>query len=272
MGSDRDVRWDVRFLGDKVECELLVGGAAVSVHLPRSAALDVGEKLVLHVARESIRVWPYRARCDRTPAPSRLLLLGAVLLVAVGMFTLVPILLVVIGSFDWASSPGEPWRWGLDAWASVLNSPRSLSSIAYSVLLTARVPVGVLIGFLIAWCLVRADIPGKAFIEFSLWVAYFLPALPVAVGWILLLDKNYGLVNLGLERLPFIHGPVFNVESIAGIMWVHLTLTTSPSWRFCWRRHCGSSMRRSNSRRTFAVRIPCRPCAGLYCRCSPPRS
>lgn len=50
---------DVRFLGDKVECELMVGGAAVSVHLPRAAALDVGQTLVLHVARDCIRVWPY---------------------------------------------------------------------------------------------------------------------------------------------------------------------------------------------------------------------
>jgi iron(III) transport system permease protein len=153
--------------------------------------------------------------------------LSAALLVAVGTFTLVPIVLIVVGSFD-ASSPGQPWRWGFDAWAAVLNSPRSLSSIAYSVLLTLRVPFGVLIGFVMAWCLVRAQMPGKAFIEFSLWVAYFLPALPVAVGWILLLDKNYGLVNLALERLPFVHGPIFNVESVVGIMWVHLTLTTIP--------------------------------------------
>jgi ABC-type Fe3+/spermidine/putrescine transport system ATPase subunit len=50
---------DIRFLGDKVECELLVGGAAVSVHLPRAAALGVGETLVLHVARACIRVWPH---------------------------------------------------------------------------------------------------------------------------------------------------------------------------------------------------------------------
>lgn len=161
----------------------------------------------------------------KTP-PSRLLL-GAVLLVAVGLFTLVPIVLILIGSFD-ASSPGEPWRWGFDAWGSVFDSPRSLSSIGYSILLTARVPAGVLLGFVIAWCLVRADMPGKTFIEFSLWVAYFLPALPVAVGWMLLLDKNYGLVNVALERLPFIHGPVFNAESVTGIMWVHLTLTTIP--------------------------------------------
>lgn len=49
---------DVRFLGEKVECDLLVGGAAVAVHLPRGLAIGAGETLVLHVARERIRVWP----------------------------------------------------------------------------------------------------------------------------------------------------------------------------------------------------------------------
>ena len=49
---------DVRFLGDKVECDLLIGGAALAVHLPRGAAIGAGETLVLHVARERIRVWP----------------------------------------------------------------------------------------------------------------------------------------------------------------------------------------------------------------------
>ncbi|HEV8020809.1 MAG TPA: iron ABC transporter permease [Candidatus Lustribacter sp.] len=153
--------------------------------------------------------------------------LGTILLVAVGFFTVVPILLIAIASFD-SAAPGDPWRWGFDAWGSLFTSPRSMSALGYTLLLTLRVPVGLLLGFLVAWCLVRADIPAKGFIEFSLWVAYFLPALPVAVGWILLLDKNYGLVNLALEKLPFVHGPLFSAQSIGGIIWVHLTLTTIP--------------------------------------------
>ena len=48
---------DVRFLGDKVECELLIGGASVSVHLPRTAAPEPGHALALHVTRQCIRVW-----------------------------------------------------------------------------------------------------------------------------------------------------------------------------------------------------------------------
>lgn len=153
--------------------------------------------------------------------------LATILLLAVGLFTVVPIALIAIGSFD-ASAPGDAWRWGFDAWNSVFTSPRSLSSLGYTLLLALRVPVGLLLGFLVAWCLVRSDMPAKGFIELSLWVAYFLPALPVAVGWILLLDKNYGLVNIALEKLPFVHGPPFSVQSIGGIMWVHLTLTTIP--------------------------------------------
>lgn len=165
-----------------------------------------------------------------TPAqgrPATRWALGAGLLVAVGFFTAVPILLIAIASFDNAA-PGETWHWGLDAWTSVFTSPRSLSSLGYTLLLSLRVPVGLMLGFLVAWCLVRSDMPAKGFIEFSLWIAYFMPALPVAVGWILLLDKNYGLVNLALEKLPFVHGPPFSVQSIGGIIWVHLTLTTIP--------------------------------------------
>lgn len=155
------------------------------------------------------------------------LALGTLLILLVGIFTLVPIAFVVVGSFD-ASDPGQPWKWGFGAWQAALHSARSLRAIGYSFLLTIRIPIAVLAGFLIAWCLVRVQIPGKAFIEFALWVAYFLPALPIAVGWILLLHKDYGLVNRALLLLPFVHHPLFNIYSVTGIMWVHLTLTTIP--------------------------------------------
>jgi iron(III) transport system ATP-binding protein len=49
---------DVRFLGDKIECDLLVAGTAVALQLPRGAPVGSGESLMLHVARDRIRVWP----------------------------------------------------------------------------------------------------------------------------------------------------------------------------------------------------------------------
>ena len=145
----------------------------------------------------------------------------------VALFTLLPVAFVVVGSFN-AAAPGSAWRWGLRAWEQLFASTRTLDAVGYSLLLTIRVPIAVLIGFLVAWLLVRVQIPGKSFIEFSLWLAYFLPSLPVAIGWILLLHKDYGLVNRALMMLPFVKGPVFDIYSVGGILWVHLTLTTIP--------------------------------------------
>src|SRR5262249_32610170 len=42
-------------------------------------------------------------------------------------------------------------------------------------------------------------------------------------------DANYGLLNVAVETLPFVHGPWFSIYSIPGILWVHLTLTTVPT-------------------------------------------
>jgi iron(III) transport system permease protein len=55
------------------------------------------------------------------------------------------------------------------------------------------------------------------------WISFFLPSLPVALGWILLLDGKFGLLNQWLQTLPFISGPIFNVYSYWGIVWVHMT-------------------------------------------------
>jgi iron(III) transport system permease protein len=48
------------------------------------------------------------------------------------------------------------------------------------------------------------------------------------MGWILLLDEHHGLFNLALMQLPLIDAPIFSVYSAAGIVWVHLALTTVP--------------------------------------------
>ena len=68
-------------------------------------------------------------------------------------------------------------------------------------------------------------VPGRSTIE---WLAFFLPTLPLTLGWILLLDRNYGLINQAFRWLPFVHQSPFSIYSAAGIIWVHLTLTTVP--------------------------------------------
>jgi len=164
----------------------------------------------------------------RLPLPSSRVVGGLLLLLGVAIVTLVPALVVVGGSFD-VAKPGQPLRLGLDAWQQALvESPRTRSAILNSFLLSLRAPVGALIAFLIAWLLIRTRVPGRRLIEFAFWVAFFMPALPVTLGWILLLDPKYGLLNMAVQTLPGVSGAPFNVYSLGGILWIHMTAATVP--------------------------------------------
>lgn len=153
--------------------------------------------------------------------------LGALLLGVVGLLTVAPVVYVLVSSFNVASF-GKPFEFGLTGWSEVFSSGKTLQAIGYSILLSIRIPIGIAIAFVIAWLLVRVQIPGATFIEHALWFGFFLPPLPVTMGWILLMESHYGLLNHAVQWLPFVDGPVFSIFSVGGIIWVHLTLSTVP--------------------------------------------
>lgn len=152
---------------------------------------------------------------------------GALFVTGIALVTVVPVLYVIVSSFDVAPM-GAAYKFGLDAWRDVFASQRTWMSIYYTFVLAVRVPIATVLAFLIAWLLVRVEIPGHRFIELAFWFGFLLPSFPMMMGWILLLDEHYGLFNLALEKLPFIKGPLFSIYSIPGILWVHLALTTVP--------------------------------------------
>ena len=152
-----------------------------------------------------------------------LIWMGLALILVVSVFTLTPVLFIVINSLN-SAPPNENWRFGFEGWREAFGSPRTLNAIGYTFLLNIRSLVGIAIAFVFSWLLTRVRIPLRNFIEFSLWIAYFLPLLPLALSWILLLDPNYGLINQLLQRLGF----KFNVYSVYGIVWIHLTASTIP--------------------------------------------
>lgn len=166
------------------------------------------------------RLWAFRLPAHFT--------VGFLLLIGVAVLTLVPVLVVIIGSFD-IQQTGNPATFSLDAWRqTLLESPRTQSAIAFSFLLALRAPAAALVAFFLAWLLIRTQLPGRSIIEFAFWLAFFFPILPIALGWILLLDPDSGLVNLALKHLIPIDGPIFNIFSVAGILWVHVTAASVP--------------------------------------------
>ena len=143
--------------------------------------------------------------------------LGVTTLALVALVTLAPVLVVIFGALE-----ADAWR------ETFIASSANRSALGYSFLLALRAPVAALIGFLIAWLLIRIELPGGRFIEFAMWVTFFIPLLPVTLSWILLLNPHYGLVNKALMSLPFIHAPPFDIYSVGGILWVHIVASSVP--------------------------------------------
>ena len=144
----------------------------------------------------------------------------------VALMVLTPLFLLLLNSFD-LSKPAEPAVYGLDAWHRAMTTA-GLSDAIYNTISLAvtRSVIATVIGIFISWLLARTDIPMKGWFEFMFWLSFFLPAFPVALGWILLLDSKFGLINQLLMALPFIDEAPFAIYSYWGIVWVHLTATT----------------------------------------------
>ena len=148
--------------------------------------------------------------------------LCTLVLAIVALCVVFPVLLVVLQSFQ-VAAPGEPARYGLDGWRAALGEPGLRSALWNTFTVTfVRQLLSLPLAVLIAWLLARTDLPGRSWIEFSFWAAFFLPSFTVTLSWILLLDPEYGLVNTLLAQLPFVGKGPFNIYSFWGIVWVHI--------------------------------------------------
>ena len=150
-------------------------------------------------------------------------LLAAVLVVILAY----PLALLFIKSFA-ISRPGQPVVWGLGGWSAAFTDANLAIAIANTFYLgLVRVILTSALAIFFAWVVTRTDTPLKGFIEVTLWLGFFLPLLPMTMGWILLLDPYYGLVNKFLMYVFGLSQPPFDVYSYWGIIWCHLAFSTS---------------------------------------------
>jgi ABC-type Fe3+ transport system permease subunit len=168
------------------------------------------------------RAWPFSLR-----RPALFSLPMAVLILVVGFLVLTPLFLMILNSFQTAR-PGQPIVWGLEGWVKAFNTPGILKAMGNTFTLAlARQSISLVVGSFFAWLLARTDIPMKGMLEFFFWLSFFLPALPETMGWILLLDPKYGVLNQGLVNVGIVSQPIFNIYSFWGIVWAHMGGTIS---------------------------------------------
>ena len=152
----------------------------------------------------------------------------ALLLIGVLILLLAyPMALLFLKSFV-ASRPGQPTVWTIQGWIEAFTDTKLPIALGNTFLLAfVRVVVTSALAIFFAWVVTRTDTPLKGFIELALWLGFFLPLLPVTMGWILLLDPHYGLINKGLVGLFGLSEAPFNIYSYWGIVWCHLAFSTS---------------------------------------------
>jgi iron(III) transport system permease protein len=144
------------------------------------------------------------------------------LLLATGFFVLYPLALLVYGSFVVSRGDGRA-GFGFEAWLSAWNQAGMVQSLVNTATRTVATEIISLpLAVLIAWLVARSDLPGKRLIDNLMWVAFFLPALPVLLGWILLFGPDYGIVNQVLMKGLGFTQPVFDIYSFSGIVFAHL--------------------------------------------------
>ncbi len=138
-----------------------------------------------------------------------------------------PMGLLFLKSFA-INRPGQPTAWGLDGWIAAFSDRGLPIALANTFSLGAvRVAITSVLAIFFAWVVTRTDTPCKGFIELMLWLGFFMPLLPMTLGWVLLLDPHYGLINKFLIKIFHLSAAPFDVYSYWGIVWCHLAFSTS---------------------------------------------
>ena len=121
-------------------------------------------------------------------------LLVIVSIVALSVLVVWPLLQMVLTTFQLAPSEarrvkGTPGDWTLYYWQRILNSSVSANMLyrplLNSLLIASCVSVGsILVGGLIAWLMVRSDLPGKKFFSLAVIIPYMIPSWCKSMAWI----------------------------------------------------------------------------------------
>jgi len=98
-------------------------------------------------------------------------------LAVVALVCVLPVAVVIVGSLS-EGNPFNDFHGSIQPWMRALESSQTLRSIGYSLVLSLRVPVALLVSFVVAWYLARNDVFGKRTIMYALWLAFFLPSCP----------------------------------------------------------------------------------------------
>jgi iron(III) transport system permease protein len=156
-------------------------------------------------------------------ASPRNLILVVVVLVLVWQVA-VPIFMVLWGSVK-TVSPGREGFWDLtvtfDNFRRAYADPTFWQATWTSLILaTGATAFAMAAAIFLAWVVERTNTPFRRVIFVLATTRMILPGLLTTIAWIFLLSPRIGWINQWLLNLPFVTGPVFNVYTVGGMVWI----------------------------------------------------
>lgn len=149
----------------------------------------------------------------------------AILIVVFGFYILGPVALIVVNSFNVGDLNQTVWGW--DNWRTAFTTRGLFEAVGNTFLIYGSYTIiGFPVAILIAWTLARTNIRYSGGLEFMFWVSFMLPSIATTIGWVFLLHPDVGVLNQAFEKLPFVGPGLFNIFSVAGIVWAHLMSNT----------------------------------------------
>ena len=167
----------------------------MDVTLPRA----IGRGQALHISFDRRYLW-----------------VGLLILI-LGWLTVVPIVRLVVGSL----SDAQTGDFTLLNYTRVYASSSTWELLSNSLIFAlGSCLVSFVIGTTLAWIIERTDTPLRRFFYTVAIVPIIVPGIVTTIAWLFLLSPQIGWIN-SMARAAFgLDGPLFNVYTLPGMMWV----------------------------------------------------
>lgn len=167
---------------------------------------------------------PASVRVLRPPRRVRLSvqgLLPAGIAVVVAYLTVLPLIFLLYGTFFTPTVGGVPGTFTLQNYVRVYTDRSTLPIFLNSVVFSGGTTlVAFIIGTGLAWMTERTNTPLRGLFFAMSLIPLIIPGILFTLSWIFLLSPRIGLLNLWLGGLLGLAGPLFDVYSMGGMIWV----------------------------------------------------
>src|SRR5262245_14223447 len=148
------------------------------------------------------------------------LVIGACVAVTVYL-AIIPLGFLLWQSFFTPQTAAKAAQFTLGNYAEAYGSPDTYRLFANSVkFATGTAIFAFVLGTVLAWMNERTNTPFKSLFYALAIIPLIIPGILFTVAWILLASPKIGILNLALKAWFGINDPVFDIYSMAGMIWV----------------------------------------------------